>query len=104
MAAVTVDTQSTDNRTNPKPHLRTGVPLGMTKRSLNRCKLRSFGTINIGADQDTLDTGITSIVEVAWAGTSSTDLAQPTWDAAGQITFTTAGGTASGTLYVWSGI
>lgn len=102
MAAVTILAQSSDERTNP--HATTGAAGLPAQKKLSQCKLRKFGPIASAASGDTLETGITSIVEVAWKGNGGTDQCNPHFDATGLVTFDNDGGAVQGVLYVWSGI
>lgn len=97
MAAVTVADQTTDDRSNPRA-TGNGVPLQGRKH-------RKFGLITVTTTGDTLETGISNIVELAWRPTAVTDQVAPvlTVQATGTVAFVAAAGGETGYLHVWSG-
>lgn len=104
MATATVTLVSSDDRTNPKPGNRGDAANGLLgTQSLARCKLRKY-KVSIANDGDEFETGLTGIIETAWAGDAFTDQVQPSFSQTGRVSFNCTAGAATGTLYVWSRI
>lgn len=97
MAEATVLLVSSDARSNPK-----SSRAGFTGIGLQGRKLTKFGPLSAN-DGDTVTTGITNIVEVAWASDSGASDGATSWTAAGVVTINTSALPTVGTLYVWSG-
>lgn len=97
MAAVVEAAQTTDSRSNPRSD---GGIL------LQGLKHRRFGLLTVTTTGDTMTTGISSIVCVAWESVDTTDpvSVELAVQASGIVGFTTGTNGSTGYLHVWSGL